>query len=199
MLQQSQIRLWLMRRWVNLCDLKVDSKYHNNNYFFSFKYQSAAFEYFKKPKIRHFARPKIRHFARFTFANQLIKTFREDLLLHMGCTKIFCEVYFLRIRDIQIISKGLFSRIKKTVFQKKSSRGFLQKKCSYKFRKIHRKYLCQSLFFNKVAGLRLWHRCFPENFVKFLRISFLTEHLRAAASEYNYTLTTKHHCLRMPI
>ena len=36
-------------------------------------------------------------------------------------------------------------------------------------------------FFNKVAGLRpatllkerLWHRCFPVNFVKFLRISFL--------------------------
>ena len=37
------------------------------------------------------------------------------------------------------------------------------------------KRLCQSLFFNKVAGLRcatllkkrLWHRCFPVNFVKF--------------------------------
>ena len=41
--------------------------------------------------------------------------------------------------------------------------------------------LCQSLFFNKVSGLRpatllkkrLWHRYFPVNFVKFLRISFL--------------------------
>ena len=33
-------------------------------------------------------------------------------------------------------------------------------------------------FFNKVAGLRLWHRCFPVNFAKFLRTSFLTEHLR---------------------
>ena len=39
----------------------------------------------------------------------------------------------------------------------------------------------QSLFFNKVAGLRpatllkkrLWHRCFPVNFVKFLRTPFL--------------------------
>ena len=36
---------------------------------------------------------------------------------------------------------------------------------------------CQSLFFNKVAGLRfatllkkrLWHTCFTMNFVKFLR------------------------------
>ena len=41
--------------------------------------------------------------------------------------------------------------------------------------------LCQSLFFNKVAGLRLatllkkrfWHWCFPVNFVKFLRTPFL--------------------------
>ena len=43
------------------------------------------------------------------------------------------------------------------------------------------KYLCQSPFFNKVAGLRpvtllkkrLWHRCFPANFVKFRRTPFL--------------------------
>ena len=40
-------------------------------------------------------------------------------------------------------------------------------------------------FFNKVAGLRptislekrIWHRCFPVNFVKFLGTSFYTEHL----------------------
>ena len=43
------------------------------------------------------------------------------------------------------------------------------------------KHLCQSLFFSKVAGLRpavllkkkLWHRCFPVNFAKFLRTPFL--------------------------
>ena len=52
--------------------------------------------------------------------------------------------------------------------------------------KVTGKHLCQSLFFNKVADLRsttllkkrLWHRCFPVNFVKFLRIPFLTEHLQ---------------------
>ena len=46
--------------------------------------------------------------------------------------------------------------------------------------------LCQSLFFNKVAGLRaatllkkrLWHWCFPLNFAKFLKTPFVTEHLR---------------------
>ena len=43
------------------------------------------------------------------------------------------------------------------------------------------KHLSQSLFFNKVAGLRpatlskkrLWHMCLPSNFVKFLRTPFL--------------------------
>ena len=47
--------------------------------------------------------------------------------------------------------------------------------------KFTRKHLCHSLFFNEVAGLRpatslkkrLWHRCFPLNFAKFLRTPFL--------------------------
>ena len=47
------------------------------------------------------------------------------------------------------------------------------------------KHLCQSLFFNKVAGLRpatlfkkrLWYMCFPMNFSTFLRTPFFIEHL----------------------
>ena len=43
----------------------------------------------------------------------------------------------------------------------------------------------RDFFFDKVAGLRpaallekrLWHRCFPVNFVKFLRTPFYIEHL----------------------
>ena len=71
---------------------------------------------------------------------------------------------------------------------------FCEKGVPRNFTKITGKQLCQSLFFkqlcqglsfNKVAGLRpatllkkrLWHRCFPVNFVKFLRTPFLTEHL----------------------
>ena len=53
------------------------------------------------------------------------------------------------------------------------------------FAKLSGKRLCQSLYFNKVAGLRpanllkqrLWRRCFLENFAKFLRTPFLIEHL----------------------
>ena len=50
------------------------------------------------------------------------------------------------------------------------------------FTKFTGKHLCQSLFLNKVTGLRattllkkrLWHRC---DFTKFPRTPFLTEHL----------------------
>ena len=57
------------------------------------------------------------------------------------------------------------------------------------FTKFAGKHLCQSLFFNKVAGFRpatllkkrLWHRCFPVNFAKFLRTPFFTEHLWTTA------------------
>ena len=62
---------------------------------------------------------------------------------------------------------------------------FCKKGVLWNFAKFTGKQPCQSLFFNKVAGLRpetlfkkrLWHRCFPVNFVKFLRTPFFTEHL----------------------
>ena len=57
------------------------------------------------------------------------------------------------------------------------------------FAKFTGKHLCQSLFLNKIAGLRpatstllkkrLWHGYFPVNFAKFLRIPFLTEQVSA--------------------
>ena len=54
------------------------------------------------------------------------------------------------------------------------------------FAKFTGKHRCQSIFFNKGAGLspatllkkRLWHRCFPVNLAKLLRTPFLTKHLR---------------------
>ena len=47
-----------------------------------------------------------------------------------------------------------------------------KKSCSQKFHKIHKRTLVP-LFFKKVSKKRLWHLCFPVNFVKFLRTSFL--------------------------
>ena len=68
--------------------------------------------------------------------------------------------------------------------------GAVVQRCSLKqgvlrnFTKLTGKQLSQSLFFNKVAGLRpatllkrrFWHRCFSVNFVKFLRTPFYIEH-----------------------
>ena len=66
----------------------------------------------------------------------------------------------------------------------KSSRPelFCKKGVLKNFTKFRGKHLCQSLFFNKVADLspttllkkRLWHRCFPVNFSKFLRTPFFS-------------------------
>ena len=62
---------------------------------------------------------------------------------------------------------------------------FCKKGILRNFAKLSGKRLCQSLYFNKVAGLRpanllkqrLWRRCFLENFAKFLRTPFFTEQL----------------------
>ena len=66
--------------------------------------------------------------------------------------------------------------VQSSLEKKQSSGGVLQKRCFQKFRKIHRKHLCQSPFFNKVDYLlkkRPCHKCFPVNLAKFLKTPFL--------------------------
>ena len=68
-----------------------------------------------------------------------------------------------------------------TSFRSSHRRCSVKKGVLRNFAKFTGKHLCQSLFFNKVAGLRpetllkkrLWHKCFPVNFAKFLRTPFL--------------------------
>ena len=86
----------------------------------------------------------------------------------------------------------MLSKTWSTVFQLKvlklrSSRleVFCKKGFLKNFTRFTGKHLCQRLFFKKVVCLRLatllkkrlWHRCFPMNFAKFLKTSFLKEHL----------------------
>ena len=52
-------------------------------------------------------------------------------------------------------------------FRSSHQRSSMKKGVLRNFAKFTGKYLCQSLFFNKVAGLR--YGCFPVNFAKFLR------------------------------
>ena len=67
------------------------------------------------------------------------------------------------------------------VAQKQLPKVFKTKGVLNIFAKFAGKHRPQSLFFNKVAGLRpatllkkrLWHRCFPVNFAKLLRTPIL--------------------------
>ena len=62
----------------------------------------------------------------------------------------------------------------------------MKKGVLWNFTEFTVKHLCQSLSFHKVAELRpvtllnkrIWHRCFPVNFTRFLKTSFLKENLR---------------------
>ena len=82
---------------------------------------------------------------------------------------------------IERYSKSFADPVISFRMQKQLSAVFCKKRCSYKFQNIYGKHLCQSLFLNKVAGLRLatllkkklCHRCFPVNFPKFLRTPVL--------------------------
>ena len=61
-----------------------------------------------------------------------------------------------------------------TIFRSSRPEVFCKKGVLRNFAKFTGKHPCQSLFFNKVVGLRaatllkkkLWHRCFPMNFVQ---------------------------------
>ena len=89
-------------------------------------------------------------------------------------TELFCENIY-RLKSIIFTKKPhlwCFRSSHQTCSMKK---GILRN-----FAKFTGKHLCQSLFFNKVAGLRyatllkkrLWHMCFPVNFAKFLGTLF---------------------------
>ena len=88
------------------------------------------------------------------------------------CSK-FCSLIFIFNVNKAEFCSGVESSHPRCSLKK----GFLRN-----FAKFTGKQLCQSLFLDKVAGLRLpetllkkrfWHRCFSVNFAKFLRTLFL--------------------------
>ena len=105
-------------------------------------------------------------------------TFRIYILLHVKEHNFmhFFMLIFKIIESLQCILKWINITMTEAVAQRFSVReGVLRN-----FAKFARNHLYQSLFFNKVAGLRpatllkklLWHRCFPVSFAKFLRTVF---------------------------
>ena len=76
---------------------------------------------------------------------------------------------------------------------------FCKKGVLRNFAKFTGKHLCQSLFFNKVAGLRpstllkkrLWHRCFPFNFFEIFKNTFFYRTPLVAAFKQKTNLKLK--------
>ena len=90
---------------------------------------------------------------------------------------LFIIFYFAELKEFCCSFETITRSSHAKVFCKK---GVLEN--SVKFTGKH---LCQSLFLNKVAGVRpvtlfkkrLWHNFFPVNFAKFSRTPFFLEHL----------------------
>ena len=119
-------------------------------------------------------------------------TFTEEILngkFHFLCSGECLPIHVsLFIRNPKLLDICLAFRMfcwQAWFKQSRSSRleVFCKEAVLRNFAKFTGKHLYQSLVFNKVAGLRpatllqkrLWHRCFPVNFAKFVRTAFFTE------------------------
>ena len=130
------------------------------------------------------------------FDENLLLLFR--LLKSRKLQKSKCKKIYIRRRPPKCWVQNTFNdNLRQNLrFLQHSSRHYLHVRSSHQrcyvkigvlrnFTKFTGRHLCQSLFLNKVSGLRLatlfikrlWHKCFPVNFVKFLRTPFYTERL----------------------
>ena len=102
---------------------------------------------------------------------------KTSLILTWGGGHFYYFNYFVGFVVTAVVS---FHYSFLLLFRSSYWRCFVRKGVLRNFAKFTSKNLYQSLFSNKVAGLRpatlfkkrLWHRCFPVNFAKFLRIPF---------------------------
>ena len=108
-------------------------------------------------------------------------TLKQCRLLPTNCLGVFDHFVGLALKG-SIGKFVVITWLLKAVVQKCS----VKKDVLRNFVKFTGKHLLQSLLFNQVTGLRsatllkkrLWRRCFPVDFTKFLRTPFLIEHLR---------------------
>ena len=98
---------------------------------------------------------------------------------HLMCANFF----MINLNVVVTFMLQLFNNNRETLAKPVTCRSsrpevFCRKGVLRNFTKFTGKHLCHSLFFNKVAVIkkRLWRRCFPVNFMKFLRTHFFTEH-----------------------
>ena len=108
----------------------------------------------------------------------------------------FYKIYSLKVNS----NKINYSKNRENLTKEAATGGVLIRKCVLiDFAKFRRKHLRQSLFFKKITCLRpavllkkrLWHRCFPVKFAKFLRTPILnkiTEQLLLTSYTLNFHL-----------
>ena len=114
---------------------------------------------------------------------------RSSAVIVLTCLKMFETCMFenclwksLAIVKLQVYQIFRKNQLVHRCFQKQPPNVFCNRRCIQRFRKIYsKKHLYQNLFFSKVTFLRPvtllkrrhWHKCFPVNFLKFLRTPFL--------------------------
>ena len=87
--------------------------------------------------------------------------------------KYFFSLFYLPVLD-STFYKSTILLLPHVRLRSSRQELFCKKVVLRNFAKFTGKCLCRVSFFKK----RLWHRCFPVNFAKILRTSFLTEYLR---------------------
>ena len=127
-------------------------------------------------------------------SDKMIKSDKETAnVLNEFFSNIVTNFNIPQFDQIDLTSEKISESVIKAIVKCRARRS--HRRCSVKkgvlknFAKFTRKHLRQSLLFNKVAGLRsatlfkkrLWRRCFPMNFPKFLRTREV--HVQPLASE----------------
>ena len=118
---------------------------------------------------------------------------------------VHCFIYsqsFFQLFKGHFGLSGAFLRQSTLIYRSSHPKVFCKKGVLRNFIKFTGKHLWQSLLFNKVTGLRpatllnkrLWHRCFPVNFMKFLRTPFQIEHLWWLLLKFIHQITEKLVC-----
>ena len=106
-------------------------------------------------------------------------SFGKTVFVFLCCFFVFIYKWF---------SVSSFSVLFRIQCRRSRPKVFCKKDVLRNFIKFTGKHLCQSLLFNKDAGLKpatllkrkLWHRCFPVNFMRLLRKLFFRTPLVAA-------------------
>ena len=104
----------------------------------------------------------------------------------------------VNMKNMKAQGKKLYVTRNKGFYRSSRPEVFCKKDVLRSFTKFTGKHPCQSLLFNKVVGRpatllkrRFWHRSFPLNFVKFLKLLFFIEHLWWLLLDSNLLYLTK--------